>query len=228
LLQGSHKGDQQAVLHDIGAITSMKAMAIIHGNSKSRRSALMRTAGRGSRAQGDGSKQSGARTESGGKLQKIPPKASMLRERSSPEERASRSQGMFDRRGAGCDWHGVARCRPTVHMPPHDQNCGASACAPVRSGPAPARCRTTWIGRLPSFHVRMSATARTRSLTVLPFANFRRPNEKRPRRCRGPFSISLGLGLATTATGAAAAHPPVEPTHGMSPRCTSALPTRSS
>jgi hypothetical protein len=35
LLQGAHKGDQQAVLHDIGAIARMEGMAIIHCDSES-------------------------------------------------------------------------------------------------------------------------------------------------------------------------------------------------
>ena len=34
-LQGPHKGDQQAVLHDIGAVASMEGMAIIHCDLKS-------------------------------------------------------------------------------------------------------------------------------------------------------------------------------------------------
>ena len=50
LLQGSHEGDQQAVLNNVGAIASMEGMAIIHRKSKSRRYAFIRMAGRGSRA----------------------------------------------------------------------------------------------------------------------------------------------------------------------------------
>ena len=34
LLQGAHQGDQQAVLHDIGAIAGMEGVAIIHSVSK--------------------------------------------------------------------------------------------------------------------------------------------------------------------------------------------------
>jgi hypothetical protein len=30
LLQGAHEGNQQAVLHDIGAVASVEGMAIIH------------------------------------------------------------------------------------------------------------------------------------------------------------------------------------------------------
>jgi hypothetical protein len=33
LLQGPHKGDQKAVLNDIGAVASMEGMAIIHCDS---------------------------------------------------------------------------------------------------------------------------------------------------------------------------------------------------
>ncbi|MCY1171930.1 hypothetical protein D9M73_120550 [compost metagenome] len=43
LLQGPHQRDQQAVLHDVGAVAGMEGMAIIHGESKSRRSAFYPT-----------------------------------------------------------------------------------------------------------------------------------------------------------------------------------------
>jgi hypothetical protein len=45
VLQGSHKGDQQAVLYDIGAIARMEGMAIIHCNAKLSRSAFIGAAG---------------------------------------------------------------------------------------------------------------------------------------------------------------------------------------
>jgi len=88
----------------------------------------MRTAGRGSRARGDGSDQSGARTESDGNLQSI------LRHGHKPALAiVAARMGISDHRRAGCDWHcrerPVAWCRPNVHITRHSRNRSVSTSA---------------------------------------------------------------------------------------------------